>query len=80
MVLIIACIVFTIINPRFAQPGTISIVLQQTAVIAALAIGQTLIILTAGIDLVGRRDRHPVDAADGQPARPTTGSRGSWPC
>jgi fructose transport system permease protein len=51
MVLIVAFIVFTIINPRFANPGTISIVLQQTAVIAALAIGQTLIILTAGIDL-----------------------------
>ena len=51
MVLIVACIVFTIINPRFASPGTISIILQQTAVIAALAIGQTLIILTAGIDL-----------------------------
>ncbi len=51
MVLIVACIIFTIINPRFASPGTISIILQQTAVIAALAIGQTLIILTAGIDL-----------------------------
>jgi len=51
MVLIVAFIVFTIINPRFANPSTISIVLQQTAVIAALAIGQTLIILTAGIDL-----------------------------
>jgi fructose transport system permease protein len=51
MVLIVSCIVFTIINPRFAQPGSISIILQQTAVIAALAIGQTLVILTAGIDL-----------------------------
>ena len=51
MVLIVAFIVFTVINPRFVQPGTISIVLQQTAVIAALAIGQTLVILTAGIDL-----------------------------
>ena len=51
LVLIVAFIVFTIINPRFAQPQTISIILQQTAVIAALAIGQTLIILTAGIDL-----------------------------
>ena len=50
-VLIIAFIVFTIINPRFAQPATISIIIQQTAIIAALAIGQTLIILTAGIDL-----------------------------
>jgi fructose transport system permease protein len=51
MVLIVAFIVFTIINPRFAAPGTISIILQQTAVVAALAVGQTLIILTAGIDL-----------------------------
>jgi fructose transport system permease protein len=50
-VLIIAFIVFTIINPRFAQPATMSIIIQQTAIIAALAIGQTLIILTAGIDL-----------------------------
>lgn len=51
MVLIVAVIVFTVVNPRFAAPGTISIILQQTAVIAALAIGQTLIVLTAGIDL-----------------------------
>jgi fructose transport system permease protein len=51
MVLVIAFIVFTIINPRFAQPATLSIIIQQTAIIAALAIGQTLIILTAGIDL-----------------------------
>ena len=51
LVLLISCIVFTLLNPRFAQPSTIGIILQQTAVIAALAIGQTLIILTAGIDL-----------------------------
>src|SRR5829696_7491553 len=51
LVLILSCIVFTIINPRFIQPNTIGIILQQVAVIAALAIGQTLVILTAGIDL-----------------------------
>ena len=51
LVLLISCIVFTILNPRFAQPGTIGIILQQVSVIAALAIGQTLVILTAGIDL-----------------------------
>jgi fructose transport system permease protein len=51
LVLILSCIVFTIINPRFAAPSTIGIILQQVSVIAALAIGQTLIILTAGIDL-----------------------------
>jgi fructose transport system permease protein len=38
-------------QPAVRQPATISIILQQTAVVAALAIGQTLIILTAGIDL-----------------------------
>ncbi len=42
---------FSILNPRFAQPGGVSILIQQTAIVAALGIGQTLIILTAGIDL-----------------------------
>ncbi|HEY5840386.1 MAG TPA: ABC transporter permease [Mycobacterium sp.] len=51
LVLVVSMIVFTIINPRFAQPATLSIIIQQTAIIAALAIGQTLIVLTAGIDL-----------------------------
>ena len=51
LVLVIASIVFTIINPRLASPANISLILQQVAVIAALAVGQTLIILTAGIDL-----------------------------
>ncbi|SDU90942.1 fructose transport system permease protein [Microlunatus sagamiharensis] len=50
-VLIIAIIVFALINPRFLQPQALSILFQQVAIIAALAIGQTLIILTAGIDL-----------------------------
>jgi fructose transport system permease protein len=45
-------LVFTILGDgRFHQPSTIGIMLQQTAVLATLAIGQTLIILTAGIDL-----------------------------
>ena len=51
LVLILAFVVFTIINPRMAQPTVISQLLQQAAVIAALAIGQTVVILTAGIDL-----------------------------
>ena len=51
-VLVLSFIVFTFLgNGRFHQPSTIGIMLQQTAVLAALAIGQTLIILTAGIDL-----------------------------
>ena len=51
LVLLLSFIIFTILNPRFATPNTIGIILQQVAVIAALAIGQTLVILTAGIDL-----------------------------
>jgi len=51
LVLVVSFIVFSIINPRFAQPSSLSLVFQQVAVVGALAVGQTLIILTAGIDL-----------------------------
>ncbi|ASU85140.1 ABC transporter permease [Nocardiopsis gilva YIM 90087] len=50
-VLVVAVIAFSLVSPNFLQPGNISLVLQQTAVIGTLAVGQTLIILTAGIDL-----------------------------
>jgi len=51
LILIVTAIVFTLLNENFAKPNTISLLFQQTAIIGALAIGQTLIILTAGIDL-----------------------------
>lgn len=51
IVLVLAFAVFSALNPRFAQPASLSLLLQQVAVIGALAVGQTLIILTAGIDL-----------------------------
>ena len=52
LVLLASCIVFTLFGDgRFQQPDAIGIILQQTAVLATLAIGQTLIILTAGVDL-----------------------------
>ncbi|MGN6332710.1 MAG: ABC transporter permease [Motilibacteraceae bacterium] len=51
LVLVIACVVFGIASDRFLQPTNLSIVLQQAAVVGALAVGQTLVILTAGIDL-----------------------------
>lgn len=51
-VLFLSCIAFTILGDgRFEEPRTIGIIFQQTAVMATLAIGQTIIILTAGIDL-----------------------------
>jgi fructose transport system permease protein len=52
MVLVLSGIVFTMFgHDRFQRPETIGIILQQTVVLATLAIGQTLIILTAGVDL-----------------------------
>ena len=51
LILVVTAVVFTMLNDRFSDPRTLSLLVQQTAVVAALAIGQTLIILTAGIDL-----------------------------
>ncbi|MEO8093379.1 MAG: ABC transporter permease, partial [Pseudolysinimonas sp.] len=51
VVLVLAVIVFGIINDRFVLPGNLSIVLQQVAVVGTVALAQTLVILTAGIDL-----------------------------
>src|SRR6201995_4593923 len=50
-VLIVAAIVFECINPRFFNPANLSIMLQEVAVVGLLALGQSIIILTAGIDL-----------------------------
>jgi fructose transport system permease protein len=49
--LLVAFIVFFVATPTFLTANSMGILLQQTAVVAALAIGQTLVILTAGIDL-----------------------------
>ena len=51
LVLVVSFLVFTYLNPNFGSLRTQSLILQQVAVVGALAIGQTLIILTAGIDL-----------------------------
>ena len=44
-------IVFGVLNPRFLYANNLSLITQQVAVVGTLAIAQTLIILTAGIDL-----------------------------
>jgi fructose transport system permease protein len=51
VVLVASVIVFGLINDKFATPNNLSLITQQVAVVGTLAIGQTLIILTAGIDL-----------------------------
>jgi fructose transport system permease protein len=51
LVLVLAVAVFGLLNPDFATPSTLGTITQQTAIIGTLAIGQTLVILTAGIDM-----------------------------
>ena len=50
-VLLISVLAFGLIAPRFLTLGTMSLVLQQVTVTGIVAIAQTLVILTAGIDL-----------------------------
>ncbi|MEV6349967.1 ABC transporter permease [Actinoplanes sp. NPDC051851] len=50
-VLLLAIVAFSIVNVRFFSAANLSLVLLQVTVIATIALGQTLIILTAGIDL-----------------------------
>ncbi|MCW5665409.1 MAG: ABC transporter permease [Piscinibacter sp.] len=49
--LVIACAVFGLTTERFFSAENFSLILQQVMVVGVIAIGQTLIILTAGIDL-----------------------------
>jgi fructose transport system permease protein len=51
IVLVLSAVVFSLVNDRFLQLQNLSLVAQQVAVIGALAVGQTMIILAAGIDL-----------------------------
>lgn len=49
--LVAACAFFMSQSHRFLSFQNLSLILQQTMVVAVIAIGQTLIVLTAGIDL-----------------------------
>ncbi|MEI8184751.1 MAG: ABC transporter permease [Actinomycetes bacterium] len=51
VVLLVAITTFSFFNENFLTLSNLSLILQQVAIIAAIAAGQTLIILTAGIDL-----------------------------
>jgi fructose transport system permease protein len=50
-VLILAVIIFSVSADRFLEPGNLSLIVQQVMVVGTLGIAQTLVILTAGIDL-----------------------------
>ena len=49
--LLLACAFFAARTERFLSGENLSLVLQQVMVVGVIAIGQTLVILTAGIDL-----------------------------
>ncbi|MEF2280246.1 ABC transporter permease [Deinococcus sp. YIM 134068] len=51
MALVLAVIFFSVRADNFLSGQNFSLILQQVAVLGVLAIGQTLVILTAGIDL-----------------------------
>ena len=51
LALLIACAFFAGQSDRFLTGENLSLVLQQVMVVGVIAIGQTLVILTAGIDL-----------------------------
>ena len=49
--LLLACLFFATQNERFLSLQNFSLIMQQVMVVGTIAIGQTLVILTAGIDL-----------------------------
>jgi len=49
--LAVMVVAFSVMSDRFLQPFNMSLIIQQVTVVGTLAIGQTVIILTAGIDL-----------------------------
>ena len=51
LALVLTVVFFSLKTDRFFQAQNFSLVLQQVLIVAVLAIGQTLVILTAGIDL-----------------------------
>ena len=51
LALLLACTFFAAQSDRFLTGPNLSLVLQQVMVVGVIAIGQTLVILTAGVDL-----------------------------
>jgi fructose transport system permease protein len=49
--LLLACVFFSVRTDRFLTGANLSLIVQQVMVVGALAVGQTIVILTAGIDL-----------------------------
>ncbi|MFZ1663746.1 MAG: ABC transporter permease [Paracoccaceae bacterium] len=51
IVLVVALIIFGLLSPNFFKAMTLSTILQQIAIVGIIGCAQTVVILTAGIDL-----------------------------
>ena len=51
IVMIVAVIIFGLINPNFYRVNTLSVILQQVGIVGILGVAQAIVIITAGIDL-----------------------------
>ena len=53
--LVLLCVVLSLLSPNFLTAGNLRNVLWQVTAIGIIAIGQTFVILTGGIDLSDRK-------------------------
>ncbi|MGQ0565882.1 MAG: ABC transporter permease [Gemmobacter sp.] len=51
IVLLVALIIFGLLSENFFKAGTLSVILQQIAIVGILGCAQSIVVLTAGIDL-----------------------------
>jgi len=51
LALLVAIAIFGLLSDRFLRPDNLTVIVQQVMVVGTLAVGQTLVILTGGIDL-----------------------------
>jgi ribose transport system permease protein len=50
--LVLVCVVFVaLVGPQFLRPGNLELIARQTAIVCTAALGMTLVIVAAGIDL-----------------------------
>jgi fructose transport system permease protein len=51
LILVLSCLAFSVAVPDFFTANSLSLIVQQATITAALACGQAIIIITAGVDL-----------------------------
>lgn len=51
LIFVVMCVILTILKPSFIQPSNLINVVRQISIVAIIAMGSTLVIITGGIDL-----------------------------